>query len=643
MLDMVEVSRQRRLSRESADSLSSFIRWSFAHLDPKRSPAAPDEALQRTFELVDGARRNQQEHQLSGKRRHQDELADTAADLSDNDDPEDEEAEDVERMEMLAESNAWDERRRARANTGSASLRQASVAKRPRYSPEASPAAAKFQPSSKRSSTTSLNNHLGNVVERLHREQQRQAPGAAPAPEQAGPFNQQQFLLHQNSFEDLCGSMGLDENNQLALAAVIQKALLGAQNSTAAAAANNNNNSEPKSTASSVGSSTGSSVSLQQQQQQHSQQLQHQQAASMLSQSQLIDSIVSQRQQRRAYNTRAGSLFNNSQQQANQLMSSLQAPGRLGAAGSNHLQAAAMFMTNNRLQQQHQRHAQAAAALSALANANSAAAAAAALHQQHQHPHQRHLQHPFLGSLQPTSNQLALQQHQSAGAALGQPIIDFKCDTCPSSFDDRHRLMQHQSIHLELKKDWFTETPVEEVMKIFNRRRGEFLCNICNLRFEATLDYDQHNNQVHGPRPYCCQFCGNGTRTFKCWRQYLNHLYDHRYVFSCNIDNCDFTVSRRDSLRFHIFRFHLNCQLPQGCSTSLQFSTTATSNNNNNNNNNFHSRAQNLILNSRTFNDSKWALDMADADSLRDLDERVDRDEEADDDEDTENEMNVAD
>uniref|UniRef100_A0A6G1SPU8 Zinc finger protein 628 n=1 Tax=Aceria tosichella TaxID=561515 RepID=A0A6G1SPU8_9ACAR len=142
-------------------------------------------------------------------------------------------------------------------------------------------------------------------------------------------------------------------------------------------------------------------------------------------------------------------------------------------------------------------------------------------------------------------------------------MVDFECDTCGSSFDDRHRLMQHQSIHLELKKDWFKETPVDEVMKIFNRRRGEFLCNTCNLRFEATFDYDKHNHQVHGQRPYCCQFCGNGTRTFRFWRQYLNHLYDHRYIFSCTIDDCDFTVNRRDSLRFHIFRFHLNCQLPQ--------------------------------------------------------------------------------
>lgn len=142
-------------------------------------------------------------------------------------------------------------------------------------------------------------------------------------------------------------------------------------------------------------------------------------------------------------------------------------------------------------------------------------------------------------------------------------MVEFKCDICANSFDDRHRLMQHQSIHLELKPDWFNETPVDEVMRFLDRKRGVFLCNICNLRFEATLDYDQHNHAVHGSRPYCCQFCGNGTRTFKCWRQYLNHLYDHRYVFSCAIGDCDFTVNRRDSLRFHIFRFHLNCQLPQ--------------------------------------------------------------------------------
>lgn len=210
--------------------------------------------------------------------------------------------------------------------------------------------------------------------------------------------------------------------------------------------------------------------------------------------------------QRRAYNTRAA--LHGITSSANQRQNAV------ATAAS-----AAMNMSNRN---QQQRHAQAAAALSALASAGS---------------------------------------HQLSSS--GTPMVDFECDTCGSSFDDRHRLMQHQSIHLELKKDWFTETPVDEVMKIFNRRRGEFLCNTCNLRFEATFDYDKHNHSVHGQRPYCCQFCGNGTRTFRFWRQYLNHLYDHRYIFSCTIDDCDFTVNRRDSLRFHIFRFHLNCQLPQ--------------------------------------------------------------------------------
>lgn len=239
--------------------------------------------------------------------------------------------------------------------------------------------------------------------------------------------------------------------------------------------------------------------------------------------------------------------------------------------------------------------------------------------------------------------------------------------------------MQHQSIHLELKKDWFNETPVEEVMKIFNRRRGEFLCNLCNLRFEATLDFDQHNHQVHGPRPYCCQFCGNGTRTFKCWRQYLNHLYDHRYIFSCTIGDCDFTVNRRDSLRFHIFRFHLNCQLPQNqlVTPTNGLGTLAGLNNNNNNShdnhhhNHHHFKSQlspyNLSQNGsatnggfgglldhelRSFGSSnvhnscglqKWsgALDNSGHDDIDDDDDNNNNG--RDDDDDTENEMNVAD
>jgi len=559
LLDIVEVSRQRRLSKDSADSLSSFIKWSFSHMEPTMQRIAgqykvdrcatnenrPDkQQLDEGEEVPDDALQMHKER----KRFHQNRLqADQLPPSSFGSAGGGSSAANLASLKGIEKHSGAD---LAQIDNGKGIKR----ARLQAYSPT----------ESKHSQANQLNNihvqrksssYLGNVVDRLHQQHQ---PLPNPVAQQEAhrdellemdtsstvglSFHLQQFLQQQTSLEDLCSSVGLDDSNQLVLAAAIHRALVDSVGPSQLPAGPLDSKSTGSSTGSSSGHTNPTSDHL------NSSAL----SAAVGSDLHLVDSLS---RQRRVYNTRAA----------------------LHGIAPQNRQTVALNMSN-RMQQQ--RHAQAAAALSALAGAG---------------------QHPL-----PLPLPLQL-----TGPSPTTPIVDFKCDTCPSSFDDRHRLMQHQSIHLELKKDWFTETPVDEVMKIFNRRRGEFLCNICNLRFEATLDYDQHNHSVHGPRPYCCQFCGNGTRTFKCWRQYLNHLYDHRYVFSCTIDDCDFTVNRRDSLRFHIFRFHLNCQLPQGQHQQHQL----------------RSGHDPMLAANNINGDSKWpAIEHEDED-----------------DEDTENEMNVAD
>lgn len=587
LLDIVEVSRKRRLSKDSADSLTSFIKWSFTN-SANNSVVPPQDSVQSLNLTVSSSASSAA-------------VAPTDAELDDEALSEDDWSSASNLKRRFRESDSM----RNGLESGGSSFSKPSVGLNlsSNNNNASSPKRQKIlhSPETVRNNNNNIpiKKSVGNVVDRLHqmnqlhhqpqvnREQQLNNQNDS-APTTGLSFHLQQFLQQQTSLEDLCSTVGLaDNNNQLVLAAAaIHRALM---DSNQGVNSNSSNPLETKSTASSIGSSSSSTG-----------QQPHHQFSDQLN------------RQRRAYNTRAALSH-----------SSLGLNG-VSSAIRQQQQQQAMNMTNNRLEQQ--RHAQAAAALSALAaSANNsqqqhlqhqlAATALAGLTQHHHHHHQ--------------ANSVPLaalsQQHHHHHQ---QPIVEFKCDTCPSSFDDRHRLMQHQSIHLELKKDWFTETPVDEVMKIFNRRRGEFLCNLCNLRFEATLDYDQHNHQIHGPRPYCCQFCGNGTRTFKCWRQYLNHLYDHRYIFSCTIDDCDFTVNRRDSLRFHIFRFHLNCQLPQnmpnggGGGASVLFNQQSAL-----------QRVQNLMLSNGNGLESKWP----------DMNHEADRDRDEDDDDDTENEMNVAD
>lgn len=635
LLDIVEVSRKRRLSKGSADSLTGFIRWSFSHLD---HPESIQLRHQPDGKFRQSPTKNSSDEQLEADDLDEEMLDDNIEDwprqFSNNNN----------RSSFQVPDNTLPRKLSAAAPAtggGSSAANSALIKaaaggqlanlgglltevrannKRPRsqvYSPDSSP--SKFMSAGLNGSQRKTSSYLGNVVERLHhqqslaqqlqQQQQQELSSQQDIDTESGPvsglsFHLQQFLQQQTSLEDLCSSVNLvDQDNnqqQLALAAAIHRALVDSvgHNQVGAGLA------DAKSTASSTGSSngTGSSSSTISQLNLSSQQVSALSAVATSAnftthhhhqQQHQLDSAMDR--QRRVYNTRAalhglaqgvgpahtGSRLN----QHHHLHSNNNSINHLNSHQHHQNGLAAMNMSN-RVQQQ--RHAQAAAALSALA-------ASAGSHS-----------HPL---------HLAAAAAAAAGATPTTPIVDFKCDTCPSSFDDRHRLMQHQSIHLELKKDWFTETPVDEVMKIFNRRRGEFLCNICNLRFEATLDYDQHNHSVHGPRPYCCQFCGNGTRTFKCWRQYLNHLYDHRYIFSCTIDDCDFTVNRRDSLRFHIFRFHLNCQLPQNSNNNQQSSQQQRSAHN----------SVPLMLGNGDPLANKWSSVMDDEDD------------------DTENEMNVAD
>lgn len=602
LMDIVEVSRKRRLSKDSADSLSSFIRWSFGHISDQQQQQYQKQrrgsfnAFTKQNTIVIENNNNTSMKNLA-RAQHEDELLDDEDDWSTlsqhrnlshhhHQQHNSNKFQTVDQLLLLRQQAKLTASGSSTANL----LRQQQEAlrsanKRPRshiYSPDSKPFGnmhSSHLQLQQQQSNRKVSSYLGNVVDRLHQQKLQVSPTSTqqqpieqavdlePSREESSSglsFHLQQFLSQQTSLEDLCSSVGLDDSNQLVLAAAIHRALVDSVGPSGQQPV------DSKSTASSTGgsSSAGSSSIATQ----NNNAINTSSSSSNGSNLHLIEALQAGRLGvgRRAYNTRG----------ASGNIGSGQLPTRQLNGNSANSTAATLAALNINSRVQQQRHAQAAAALSALASAGNH-------HHQHHHSHSHQASHQLvpnsLNSLanvassqqqqQQSQHPQQQQQQQSASGGIpvgtpnaaggGNPMVDFECDTCGSSFDDRHRLMQHQSIHLELKKDWFKETPVDEVMKIFNRRRGEFLCNTCNLRFEATFDYDKHNHQVHGQRPYCCQFCGNGTRTFRFWRQYLNHLYDHRYIFSCTIDDCDFTVNRRDSLRFHIFRFHLNCQLPQ--------------------------------------------------------------------------------
>lgn len=733
LLEIVENSRRRRLSQDSANSLSQFISWSFANI---QEPQKQQQFLLR--QQLDLATEDQS--QVEAANEEQDDwlttnelmrrqlralkpadlvLQQTEAKLSSSIDQQGAKTAGSDQLSRLkshlsGRAQLSSPPREAHDLSARATKRARVTGLGPSANLQNAGLKSLASASQLRNSQQRAPNFLGNVVQRLHIEQQQrqfQQQHDLHQIQFQENHHLQQFLEQQrnrneqqtNNEENNMQPTVADEqtSNQLALAAAIQRALIdschqlpiNANDQQLGGADSSGSKSTASSTASSSTGDASSSLnmSLNQNQNQHPSHQQQQTNSNnntnsssthnhntnpnsnlhhLLALNDLTRSLHNNQQQRRIYNTRhsvaaaaaaASSSINNHNNNHYQhhLGHDQHHRAPIEVAGltqqQQQLLVSAAAVATNRVQQQ--RHAQAAAALSALAaSAGQADGRQSSLHQQaaallqgaavaasavannpssqhsnqqlnhqlnsglshnnnnnhHHHHHHHHQQQSIASAFGQPHNQhhqhpnLAATQLNVANAAAAAALlnIDFKCDICPSSFDDRHRLMQHQSIHLELKKEWFTETPVDEVMKIFNRRRGEFLCNLCNLRFEATLDYDQHNHEHHGARPYCCQFCGNGTRTFKCWRQYLNHLYDHRYIFSCTIENCDFTVNRRDSLRFHIFRFHLNCQLPQQLQLQQQKTPSGhpieanilgrnkLNNNNNNPNNNNNSILQ---------------------------------------------------
>lgn len=138
----------------------------------------------------------------------------------------------------------------------------------------------------------------------------------------------------------------------------------------------------------------------------------------------------------------------------------------------------------------------------------------------------------------------------------------FKCHLCDYKFSVKFQLTKHLSTHLELSPDMYSATADTKVLQISERSRREFHCDRCNLKFEQMSDLDSHMVK-HGPRPYVCTFCPTAS-TFRLAKQYLSHLYEHRFTYKCTMEpDCDFSINRKDALKLHIFRMHMNQKLPE--------------------------------------------------------------------------------
>lgn len=166
------------------------------------------------------------------------------------------------------------------------------------------------------------------------------------------------------------------------------------------------------------------------------------------------------------------------------------------------------------------------------------------------------------------------QQQVAGGANLASDLImpivqkmsSFRCHVCHSCFEDRHRLQQHLSIHLSLHPSWFEETTIKETMAQYELRRGDYLCQVCQLRYETTADFDRHM-QLHGEKPHYCELCqqaNNKLVSFRYFRQLLTHLRSHCFLYSCKFaPDCKQTANRKDYLKLHILKHHLNNRLPE--------------------------------------------------------------------------------
>lgn len=141
--------------------------------------------------------------------------------------------------------------------------------------------------------------------------------------------------------------------------------------------------------------------------------------------------------------------------------------------------------------------------------------------------------------------------------------MSFRCHVCGSCFEDRHRLQQHLSIHLQLRPSWFEELTIKDTMAKYESRRGDYLCNICHLRHDTTAEFDKHMQQ-HGERPHQCELClkDNKTVSFRFFRQLLTHLRSHCFIYKCRFaPDCKQTANRKDYLKLHILKHHLNNKL----------------------------------------------------------------------------------
>lgn len=169
-----------------------------------------------------------------------------------------------------------------------------------------------------------------------------------------------------------------------------------------------------------------------------------------------------------------------------------------------------------------------------------------------------------------SSSSLAQEQQQMIERAnLIAPIVQkmsFRCHVCGSGFEDRHRLQQHLSIHLNLHSSWFEEKTIKETMAQYELRRGDYLCQICQFRFETTAEFDKHM-QLHGEKPHQCDLCSQDNNkfvSFRYFRQLLTHLRSHCFLYSCRfVPECKQTANRKDYLKLHILKHHLNNKLPE--------------------------------------------------------------------------------
>lgn len=151
-------------------------------------------------------------------------------------------------------------------------------------------------------------------------------------------------------------------------------------------------------------------------------------------------------------------------------------------------------------------------------------------------------------------------------AEIVQKSSAFKCHVCHSGFEDRHRLQQHLSIHLNLNPNWFEEKTIKETMAQYELKRGDYLCKLCKVRFETTSEFDKHM-QLHGEKPHYCELCSHDLHkliSFRYYRQLLTHLRSHCFLYSCKFSkDCKQTANRKDYLKLHILKHHLNNKLPE--------------------------------------------------------------------------------